>query len=122
MPSALPLGGSWVLSFFREENTMPEPIVLENRFLRITLDAATGAVLGLANRATETEYLVSRREARPPFVVDVYSANQAVLRLGTIQARIDLPSDGSHRVCPVPPPGRLGADPGMRHYATASRK
>ena len=54
------------------------PVVLENDLLRITLDAATGAVVGLTNKATNTECLAPPADPKPPFVVDMYSANQAV--------------------------------------------
>ncbi len=54
------------------------PLVLDNEFLRITLDAQTGALLGIANRKTKTEYLANREVTQPPLMVDAYSANQAV--------------------------------------------
>ena len=57
---------------------MPAPIILENSHLRLTLDPATGAVLALRNLATETDYLTPPASPRPPFIVDAYSANQAV--------------------------------------------
>jgi hypothetical protein len=51
---------------------------LENEFLRITLDAHRGAIVGIANLKTKTEYMTKRPLAQPPMIVDAYSANQAV--------------------------------------------
>ncbi len=55
-----------------------EPIVLENSLLRIKVDSQSGAILGITNRKTNTEYMVPRRDAKPPFILDTYSANQAI--------------------------------------------
>ena len=54
------------------------PVVLENELLRIAVDARNGAILGITNRKTNTEYMANRRGAKPPFILDTYSANQAV--------------------------------------------
>ena len=54
------------------------PIALENDLLRITVDGTTGAVLSIFNKRTETEYLAPRADPKPPFIVDCYSANQAI--------------------------------------------
>ena len=54
------------------------PVVLENEMLRITIDADQGAILGITNRKTNTEYLTQGRDAKPPFILDTYSANQAI--------------------------------------------
>ncbi len=56
----------------------PVPVVLENALLRLTIDGHTGAVLGLLNKQTNTECLTPRPDPRPPFIIDVYSANQAI--------------------------------------------
>lgn len=55
-----------------------EPIVLENAVLRIAVDSQTGAILGITNRKTNTQCMAPRKEARPPLILDTYSANQAV--------------------------------------------
>ncbi len=52
--------------------------MLENSFVRITVDASSGAILRITNRKTQTECVAERREAKPPVIVDAYSANQAV--------------------------------------------
>jgi hypothetical protein len=57
---------------------MAEPIILENACLRMTLDPETGGVLGIRNVATGAEYLAPCEHPLPPFIIDVYSANQAV--------------------------------------------
>jgi hypothetical protein len=54
------------------------PVVLENALLRITVDGKTGAVVGLFNKQTNTEYLSPRPNPQPPFIVDQYSANQSI--------------------------------------------
>jgi hypothetical protein len=61
-----------------EPNKLSSPLVLENEFLRITVDVQTGAILGIANRKTQTEYMARRPVAQPPLIIDAYSANQAV--------------------------------------------
>lgn len=55
-----------------------EQIVLENPLLRITVDRKTGTILGITNRTTNTQCMAPRKDARPPFILDTYSANQAV--------------------------------------------
>lgn len=62
----------------RSEPKKVDPISLENSFLRITVDAQTGDILQITNRKTNTDYLVGRQNPKPPFIVDMYSANQAV--------------------------------------------
>lgn len=54
------------------------PLVLENAEVRITVDGRTGAVLGITNVQTGAECLAPRSEHAPPFIVDMYSANQAI--------------------------------------------
>jgi len=53
-------------------------IDLENDFFCISLDAKSGAIVRINNRKTDTEYVMPRKDAKPPFIVDAYSANQAV--------------------------------------------
>ncbi len=53
-------------------------VMLENELLRITVDADQGAILGITNRKTNTQYLTQARDAKPPFILDTYSANQAI--------------------------------------------
>jgi hypothetical protein len=54
------------------------PIAIENAMLRITVDPENGAILGITNRKTNTQYLAPRKDAKPPFVIDTYSANQGI--------------------------------------------
>jgi hypothetical protein len=61
-----------------EEQKVADPIVLENAWLRITVDAQSGAILSITNRKTDAEYLAKRQDPQPPFIVDAYSANQAI--------------------------------------------
>ena len=58
--------------------TCDKIINLENDFFRISIDANSGAIIGIDNCKTNTEYVISRQNAKPPFIVDVYSANQAI--------------------------------------------
>ena len=58
--------------------TCDKIINLENDFFRISIDANSGAIIGIDNRKTNTEYVIPRQNAKPPFIVDVYSANQAI--------------------------------------------
>jgi len=37
------------------------PVVVENEMLRITVDADLGVILGITNRKTNTEYLLTFR-------------------------------------------------------------
>ncbi len=60
------------------ENAVTNPIVLENDYLRLSLDPTTGSVIGMLNRKTGADYVPARADARPPFVIDAYSANQAI--------------------------------------------
>jgi hypothetical protein len=92
-PSLLLVGGLFAMPFILgpvlaaaaaegserpEPNKPSSPLVLENEFLRISVDAQTGAILGIANRKTHTEYMARRQVAQAPLIVDAYSANQAV--------------------------------------------
>ena len=53
-------------------------IELKNEFLKISIDAKTGSIVGIINCRTNTEYLRLDKEPKPPFIVDAYSANQAI--------------------------------------------
>jgi len=55
-----------------------DPIVLENDFLRLSLDPLTGSITGLLNRKTGADYVKPGADRRPPFIVDAYSANQSI--------------------------------------------
>ena len=58
--------------------TAKPPIVLENEFLRISLDAVTGAILDMTNLKAGAAYMVRSAAAKPPFIVNAYSANQSI--------------------------------------------
>jgi hypothetical protein len=60
------------------EGTPPGGIMLENQFVRIAVDPASGAVVKITNRKTQSEAMADPRDAKPPIIVDAYSANQAV--------------------------------------------
>ena len=53
-----------------------EAIVLENSVLRLTFDSDTGALTGIRNNKTGSEY-IQKSSQNPPFILDVYSANQS---------------------------------------------
>ena len=53
------------------------PFVLENEYLRISIDPQTGAVTGITNLKTQAGYM-ARTAAKPPFIVNAYSANQSI--------------------------------------------
>ena len=53
-----------------------EDIVLENSQLRLTFDSDTGAISGMKNKKTGSEYILTPSQ-EPPFILDVYSANQS---------------------------------------------
>jgi hypothetical protein len=54
------------------------PIVLENAFLRLAIDPLTGSITGLLNRKTGADYVQLRTNSSAPFIIDAYSANQAI--------------------------------------------
>ena len=58
--------------------TFDKTIDLENDFFRISIDANSGAIIGIKNCKTNVEYVIPRPDAKPPFIVDAYSANQAI--------------------------------------------
>jgi hypothetical protein len=58
--------------------TYDKTITLENDFFRISIDVNSGAIIGINNCKTNTEYVIPRQNAKPPFIVDVYSANQSI--------------------------------------------
>jgi len=53
-----------------------ETVVLENSHLRLKFDSATGALTGMQNKKTGSEYIKTPSQ-KPPFILDVYSANQS---------------------------------------------
>ncbi len=57
---------------------MTNSIVLENAYLRLSIDPLSGSVTGVLNRKTGADYVQPRADIRPPFVIDAYSANQAI--------------------------------------------
>ena len=52
-------------------------VVIENGVLRLTFDENTGALTGMMNLRTESEY-IQLPSGEPPFVLDVYSANRHI--------------------------------------------
>ncbi|MGO8814437.1 MAG: DUF6259 domain-containing protein [Terriglobia bacterium] len=60
------------------QQTPRTPVVLENKFLRISVDAHTGAIVDITNRKSHLAYMARTSVAKPPFIVNAYSANQAV--------------------------------------------
>jgi len=58
--------------------TCDKKVILENQFFRISIDANSGAIIGIKNCKTDTEYVIPQQHAKPPFIVDAYSANQAI--------------------------------------------
>ena len=98
------------------------PVVVENEMLRITVDADLGvilgitnrktnteyltkaAILGITNRKTNTEYLTQGRAAKPPFILDTYSANQAIY----IRDPFERQSGGFSLYNPAAPAGSPG--------------
>ena len=58
--------------------TPKTPVVLENEFLRISVDAQTGAIVDITNRKSHIAYMARTSVAKPPFIVNAYSANQSV--------------------------------------------
>jgi len=53
-----------------------EAIVLENSVLRLTFNSDTGALTGMKNKKTGSEY-IQKPSQNAPFILDVYSANQS---------------------------------------------
>lgn len=53
-----------------------ENLVLENAFLKLEFNAATGALASMVNKKSGSEYIQKASEY-PPFVLDVTSANQS---------------------------------------------
>jgi len=81
------LAGAWLLASGAGANESPSttagtamanPIVLQNDFLRLSLDPLTGSITGLLNRKTGAEYVQPTADRHPPFVIDAYSANQSI--------------------------------------------
>ncbi len=77
----------------------PRPIVLENEYLRISIDAHTGSVEAIENRKTGAGY-VARKSAKPPFIVNAYSANQSIY----IRDAFEKQSGGHSLYNPAAPP------------------
>ena len=54
-----------------------ETVILENSLLRLSFDSDTGALTGMLNKKTGSEY-IQRSSGKAPFILDVYSANQSI--------------------------------------------
>src|SRR5690348_213748 len=80
------------------------PVVLENQFLRVIIDARTASLMGIANLRTRTEYIANREVNHPPLIVDAYSANQAVY----IRDPFERQSGGFSTFDPLAPAGAKG--------------
>ena len=52
--------------------------MLQNEFLRISVDAQTGAIVDITNRKSHLAYMARTSVAKPPFIVNAYSANQSI--------------------------------------------
>lgn len=72
----------WALTISRAATLVPQtakpPLVLENEFLRISIDTQTGALIELTNLKSGAAYMVQASSARPPVIVHAYSANQSI--------------------------------------------
>ncbi|MDQ1316654.1 MAG: hypothetical protein QG588_302 [Candidatus Poribacteria bacterium] len=53
-------------------------IIIENDYFHIEVDGKSGAIIGIRNCKTNTEYIIPQNEPKPPFIIDSYSANQAI--------------------------------------------
>ena len=60
------------------QQTPRQAIVLQNEFLSISVDAQTGAIVDIANRKSQVGYMARTSVAKPPFIVNAYSANQSI--------------------------------------------